>query len=302
MKAEIETRLFRYFVALADERHFGRAAASLNVAASTLTHQIKRLESLLGARLVERRGNTRVALTETGERFLQRARNVLREASDAAAVARQAARGEIGRIELGFMPIVLLGGMIDKFVRSFQQKNPGIEFVLRQMVTEQQVTAILDMNLDFGIARMPERFPAGLAGFPVARVPMVVALPNDHPMAKHKAINPAALRNEAFITYAPSIDIGYWNHMEVLGKLGGFTPRVVTRIGDFMSILSYVSAGRGIAVISQAFSRINIPNVVYREIATPAPPMLRIGLIHRKNEQSPAGLAFMKYMRPHAIK
>src|SRR3954467_4022955 len=110
--AEIETRLFEYFVALADERHFGRAAAFLNIGPSTLTHQIKRLESLLGVRLVERRGNTHVALTEPGERFLQRARNVLREANDAAAVARQAARGEIGRIELGFMPIALLTGLI----------------------------------------------------------------------------------------------------------------------------------------------------------------------------------------------
>ncbi len=299
---EIDTRLFRYFVALADERHFGRAAASLNVAPSTLTHQVKRLESLLGARLVERRGNTRVALTEPGTRCLQHARNVLSEADYAAGVLRQAARGEIGRIELGFIPIALFTGMIDKFVRNFQQKNPGIEIVLRQMVTEQQVTAILDTNLDFGIGRMPERFPSGLAGSLLARNPMVIALPSDHPMAKGNAIDPAALRNEAFITYAPSIDIGYWNHMEVLGKLGAFTPKIVTRIGDFMSILSYVSAGRGIAVISQAFSRINIPNVVYREIATPAPPMLRIGLIYRKNEPSPAGQAFMKYMRPHAIK
>ncbi len=302
MKDEIETRLFRYFVALADERHFGRAAAALNVAPSTLTHQIKRLESLLGARLVERRGNTRVALTEAGERFLLHARNVLREATDAAAAARQAARGEVGRIELGFIPIALFTGLIDRFVRSFQLKNPSVEIVLRQMVTEQQVAAMLDTNLDCGIARMPERLPSGLAGFLVARNPMVIALPSDHPMARHKAIDPVALRNEAFITYAPTIDIGYWNHMEVLGKLGAFTPKVVTRIGDFMSILSYVSAGRGIAVISQAFSRINIPNVVFREIMTPAPPMLRIGFIHRTSEPSPVGQAFMKFMRPHAIK
>lgn len=300
--AEIETRLFKYFVALADERHFGRAAEFLNIGPSTLTHQIKRLESLLGVRLVERRGNTHVSLTEPGERFLQRARNVLREASDAAAVARQAARGEIGRIELGFMPIALLTGLIEQFVRGFQQKNPGIEIVLRQMITEQQVSSILNMNLDFGIARMPERFPIGLAGFVVARHPMILALPGDHPLAKNNAIDPSALRDEAFITYAPSIDMGYWNHMEQLWKLGGFTPKIVMRIGDIMSILSYVSAGRGIAVVSHAFSRINIPNVAYREIATASPPMLRMALIHRKNEASPAGQAFMKYMRSHAIK
>ena len=253
-------------------------------------------------RLVERRGNTHVALTEPGTRFLQRARNVLVEAAEAAAVARQAARGEIGRIEVGFMAIALLTGMMDKFVRVFQQKNPGIDIVLRQMITEQQVGAILDMNLDFGIARMPERFPAGLAGFLVSRHPMILALPSDHPLACNKAIDPAALRNESFITYSPSIDIGYWNHMEELGTLGKFTPKIAKRIGDIMSILSYVSAGQGIAVVSQAFSRIDIPNVAYREIATATPPMLRMAIIHRKNESSPAGQSFLKDMRRHAIK
>jgi|1185.fasta_scaffold14683_2 DNA-binding transcriptional LysR family regulator len=300
--AEIETRLFEYFVALADERHFGRAAASLKIGPSTLTHQIKRLESLVGVRLVARRGNTHVALTEPGVRFLPRARNVLVEAAEAAAVARQAARGEIGRIEVGFMAIALLTGMIDKLVRAFQQKNPGIEIVLRQMITEQQVGSILDTNLDFGIARMPERFPAGLSGFLVSRQPMILALPSDHPLARNKAIDPAALRNESFISYSPTIDIGYWNHMEVLGSLGKFTPKISKRIGDIMSILSYVSAGQGIALVSQAFSEMNIPNVAYRKIATATPPMLRVALIHRKNEPSPAGQSFLRDMRRHAIR
>src|SRR5882762_4315321 len=96
---EIETRLFRYFVALAEEQHFGRAALNLDISPPTLTNQIQKLEARLGAKLVERRGNTHVELTETGRRFLERARNVLREADEAEAVARQAARGEVGRLE-----------------------------------------------------------------------------------------------------------------------------------------------------------------------------------------------------------
>jgi DNA-binding transcriptional LysR family regulator len=299
---EIETRLFRYFVALADERHFGRAAASQNISPSTLTHQIKRLESLLGVRLVERRGNTHVALTEPGERFLQRARNVLREATDAAAVARQAGRGEVGRIELGFMAIALLDGLIDRFVRGFQQKNPSVEIVLRQMITEQQVKSILDRSLDFGFGRIPERFPSGLAWFLVARHPMVLAMPSDHPLARNNAIDPSMLRDESFITYAPTLNIGHLNDVKVLGELGDFEPKIVMRIGDVMSLLSYVSAGVGIAIVSQAFSRIHIPNVAYREIATTTPPILRVGVIHRKTDVSPAGQAFIKYLRPHAIK
>src|SRR5262245_1782742 len=111
--SDIETRLFRYFVALSDEQHFGRAAVNLGISPSTLTNQIQKLEARLGARLVERRGNTHIELTDTGKRFLERARNVLREADEAEVVARQAARGEIGRIEIGFMAVAILSGAIE---------------------------------------------------------------------------------------------------------------------------------------------------------------------------------------------
>src|SRR5215470_7553235 len=127
--ADVETRLFRYFAALAEERHFGRAAANLEISPPTLTHQIQKLEARLGAKLVERRGNTHVALTDAGKRFLERARNVLRETAEAVAVARQAARGEIGRIEVGFMTVVTLSGLVDKFIGGFQRANPGIEVI-----------------------------------------------------------------------------------------------------------------------------------------------------------------------------
>lgn len=122
---EIETRLFRYFVALADEQHFGRAALNLSISPPTLTHQIQKLEAHVGAKLVERRGNTHVELTEADRRFLSRARNVLREAGEAAAVAQQAARGETGRLEIGFMAVVSLNGMVAEHIGGFQKKASG---------------------------------------------------------------------------------------------------------------------------------------------------------------------------------
>src|SRR3954470_10984548 len=122
---EIETRLFRYFVGLAEEQHFGRAAMNLGISAPTLTQQIQKLEHQLGAKLVQRRGNTHVELTEAGLRVLEHARNVLREAKEAVAVARQAARGEVGRLEIGFMPSVVWSGLVQKFIGEFQHENPG---------------------------------------------------------------------------------------------------------------------------------------------------------------------------------
>jgi DNA-binding transcriptional LysR family regulator len=112
--ADIETRLFRYFAVLAEERHFSRAAHRLNIAPPTLTHQIKKLERLLGARLVERKGNTHVALTQAGLRFFERAQHVLRQVEEAKIVAQQAQRGEVGCIDIGFMATAVCSGVLQK--------------------------------------------------------------------------------------------------------------------------------------------------------------------------------------------
>ena len=181
--SEIETRLFRYFVALAEEQHFGRAAIHLDISPPTLTHQIQKLEARLGAKLVERRGNTHIELTEAGKRFLERARNVLREAAEAEAVAQQAARGETGRLQIGFMTVVTLTGMLDSLIGKFQKQNPGIELVLRAMVTIDQINGILGRTLDFGFVRPPDAYPIGIQGFTISRQQMLLALPRDHRLA-----------------------------------------------------------------------------------------------------------------------
>jgi DNA-binding transcriptional LysR family regulator len=300
--SEIETRLFRYFVALAEEQHFGRAAVYLKISPPTLTNQIQKLESRLGAKLVERRGNTHVELTESGRRFLERARNVLREAAEAETVTKQAARGEIGRLEIGFMTVVSLTGLIENLIGGFQKQNPGIELVLRAMVTIDQINAILGRTLDFGFVRAPEYYPIGLQGFIVARQPMLLALPRDHPLAGQKRIEPSSLKGESFINTSPDLDVGFWRHTNAVGTLGGFTPNVVRRAKDMISILSCVSAGQGVAVVSKAFMKLDLPNVVYREFKTDTPPTSSIAFIYRPNESSAAAQVFIKYMRHHELK
>ena len=297
---EIETRLFRYFIALAEEQHFGRAALNLGISPPTLTHQIQKLEAQLDAKLVERRGNTHVELTESGRRFLDRARNVLREARAAEAVARQAARGEIGRLEIGFTTVTSLAGIIGTLVGSFQKQNPGIEIVLRHTVTSEQVNAILSRQLDFGFCREPRRYPIGLHGCVVGEQHMVLALPADHPLARHKRIVPAALADLPFINTSPDLDVGFWKHTEAIGTLGGFTPNIVHRSKDLISILSAVSTGQGVAVVAQAFTRLDMPNVVYREFDTKSPLVVSISVIGREKESAPAARAFFAFMRDHA--
>jgi DNA-binding transcriptional LysR family regulator len=299
--SDIETRLFRYFVVLADEQHFGRAAIQLDISPPTLTNQIQKLEKELGAKLVERRGNTHVELTEAGKRFLERARNVLHEASEAKAVAQQVARGETGRLEIGFMTIASLNGLIGKGIGGFRKLNPGIDLVLRAMVTMDQINAILGRTLDCGFVRPPDHYPVGLQGLLVAREPMVLALPADHPLGEKNKIAPASLRNEAFINTGPDLDISFWNPTTVLAKAGDFTPTVVRRVSDMVSILSYVSAGLGVAMVGKGFTRMDFPNVIYRDLDMANPPIRTISFVYRKNEASPAAQALIKYMRGHAL-
>jgi DNA-binding transcriptional LysR family regulator len=299
--SEIETRLFRYFVALSEEQHFGRAAVNLGISPSTLTNQLQKLEARLGARLVERRGNTHIELTDTGKRFLERARNVLREADEAELVARRAARVEIGRIEIGFMAVVMLAGLIEKFVAGFQREHPAVEIVLHQYVTIDQINAIVNRDMDFGFVRRPDKYPIGLQGFMVARLPMMLALPADHPLARHNQIDPALLKDVPFINYSPDLDVGFWKHMDVLGQMGQFSPNVIKRVHGVFSILAYVSAGQGVAVMSEPFTRVDVPNVVYRSFKTDTPVLSPVALIHRERESSPAALAFIKFMRRFAM-
>ena len=298
---DIETRLFRYFVVLADEQHFGRAAVQLGISPPTLTNQIQKLEKELGARLVERRGNTHVELTEAGNRFLERARNVLREAAEAKAVAQQVARGETGRLEIGFMTIASLNGLIGNGIGGFSKLNPGIELVLRGMVSLDQINSILGRTLDCGFVRPPDHYPVGLQGFLVSREPMVLALPADHPLGQRNKVTPACLRDEAFINTGPDLDISFWNPTTVLAKAGDFTPTIVRRVGDMVSILSYVSAGLGVAMVGKGFTRIDFPNVIYREFDMENPPIRTISFVYRKNEASPAAQALIKYMRGHTL-
>jgi DNA-binding transcriptional LysR family regulator len=298
--SEIEIRLFRYFVALAEERHFSHAALRLRITPPTLTHQIKKLESELGAKLVSRKGNTLVTLTEAGLRFLTRARQVLRQVEEAAAIARQAECGELGHINLGFMTSVSCGGLLQTWIGEFQQANPAIDITMRQLAPIAQIAAIMRKELDAGFARPPHKYPAGIRGFEIYREPVVMALPSQHPLARHKEISPAMLRDETFVNTSAELEVGFLGHTEGVAVTGNFTPRVVKRDDNFMTILAYVAIGYGIAIVPQLMKAINIPNVVFRDIAASPIPHTSIAFVHR-DDPSPSVNLLIKHMQRHAL-
>jgi DNA-binding transcriptional LysR family regulator len=299
--ADIETRLLRYFVALAEEQHFSRAALRLNISPPTLTHQIKKLERDLGARLLDRKGNTHVLLTEAGVRFLERARDLLRQIEETKIVAQQAGRGEVGRIEVGFMPSATCSGLLHRLLGGFQRANPTIEINMHRLVPMDQITGIMRKDLDVGFTRGPYRYPAGVEGFEVYRQPMILALPGEHPLARRKKIDPAVLKDEMFINTGPELDVRFWGHTEAVARVGNFTPRVVKRDHDLITILTYVSMGFGIAVIPQSMSAMNFPNIVYSDLAMTPLPTSSIVFAYRRNESSPSIALLIKHMQRHAL-
>src|ERR1051326_3887588 len=208
----MELRHLRYFVAVAEELHFSRAAAKLRIATPTLSAQIQTLETSLGARLFARKTRS-VALTSVGKRFLVEAQAVIERAERAERVARRFAKGEVGTLAVGYILTAAYGGLITASIVDFRTSHPDVNVQLRRMQTLPQITALLDGSLDVGFGRAPHRVPAGLTGFVVDRQPLCLAIPSGHRLASHSVIEPAALAGEGFVTTSLEMELGYWSNV-----------------------------------------------------------------------------------------
>ncbi len=299
--SDIETRLFRSFVAVAEEQHFARAAERLGITPPTLTHQIQRLESDLGTKLLRRRIGRKVVVTAAGQRFLAGAREVLRQAEETVAVARQAGRGELGRLQLGFVISMSSAGLLGNWVGAFRQAHPAIEIAIHNLKSTAQIAGILHNELDAGFTRMPHKYPSGVRGFEVYRQPTVLALPSEHPLARHKTISPAMLAPEAFVSTTPELDLGFSGHTEAIASIGHFIPRVVMRDSDFIAVLSYVGLGYGIAVVPALLKTTNVSNVVFRDIAADPAPRTSIAFVYG-SAPSPSAKLLIRHMQRHALR
>ncbi len=299
--SDIETRLFRYFVALAEEQHFAGAALRLGITPPTLTHQIKKLESRLGVRLLERKGNRKIVVTAAGRRFLSGAREVLRRIEEAAVIARQAARGELGRLQLGFVISVSCAGLLRNWIGPFQKAHPAIDITIHKLAPLAQIAGILRKELDAGFTRTPRKYPSGVRGFEVYRQPLSLALPSEHPLARHEAISPAMLAREAFISTATELDLGFSGHIETIARIGNFIPRVAKREDDFIAVLAYVALGYGIAVMPEAVKTMNFSDVVFRDIAAEPVPQTSTAFVYG-SDPSPSTKLLIRHMQRHVLR
>jgi DNA-binding transcriptional LysR family regulator len=291
----MDLRHLRYFVAAAEELHFTRAAERLNISAPTLTQQIQVLEADLGVMLF-RRTKRSVVLTEAGRRFLEEARATLRQAEQAAQVARQAARGEIGSIEIGYVTSASCLGLIPAVVAAFRHENPWVELRLHRMETVRQLAALGQGQIDLGFLRPPLRYPPGLTGALIWKQPFVVALPCDHALAGESRVRIASLAEQPLIASSVELELGFGGQIQEIAAEGKFTPKIVNRAPDILTILTMVAAGVGCAFVPASFRRIAMPGVVYRDLAGPERNAL-LAAARRRDDPAPAAKAFMRVLR-----
>jgi DNA-binding transcriptional LysR family regulator len=293
----MELRHLRYFVAVAEELHFSRAAARLNIATPTLSSQIQALEALLGAQLFTRKTRS-VALTHVGQRFLDEARATLKQAEQAELVGRRAARGDTGSIAVAYVLSAACGGCVASSIVDFRKTHPDVSFQLRKMESFPQMKALIDGTLDVGFARAPHRYPTELTGFVIDRQALWLAMPEEHALAQRKVIEPAMLADEAFVATSLEMDVGFLGNIAAI-TLPGVSLRVVTRVPDAYSVLLSVAAGMGVGVLSEALTRIAVPGVVFRKIVKTTRTSDHV-VAYRKNEGAPGIKAFIALLRAKA--
>jgi DNA-binding transcriptional LysR family regulator len=294
----MELRHLRYFVAVAEELHFGRAAERLNIAAPTLSHQIRALETMLGAKLLTRKTRSAVALTHSGKRFLVEAQDTLKQADHAELVGRRAGRGDAGSISIGYVLSAGCSGLISSTLATFRKMHPHVSFQLARMQTVAQLKGLVDGSLDVGFSRTPHKFPTGLTGFIVDRQPFCLVVPEGHPLAARKQVTPAMLVDEPFVAASLEMELGFWSNISSIAP-PGVSLRIVERAPDAFTVLALVAAGAGISILSESLSRIAMPGAVFRKLAGVTRAADHVA-VYRKNESEPVVKAFIDFLRTRA--
>jgi DNA-binding transcriptional LysR family regulator len=261
----VELRHLRYFVAVAEECHFGRAAERLHIAQPPLSQQVRQLEADLGVQLLTR-STRKVELTPAGARYLERARAILASVETAGAEASRIAGGEIGRLAIGFTGSATYE-LLPRLARVLREDFPGIDLDLKgEMLTPDQVAALLDRTLDLGFLRPPVR-SADLDVRVLRREPLIAALPETHRLAARSRVRLADLRDEPFICYPSHHRSVVYDAVFDACWRAGFSPHEIVEVAETSTMVSFVAANLGVALVPASVQNLQITGAVYRSLA-----------------------------------
>jgi DNA-binding transcriptional LysR family regulator len=300
----IELRQLRYFVTVAEELHFGRAARRLHMTQPPLSQTIMALEEMLGAPLFER--NRRgVALTAAGEALLPEARRLLEQSAGLAELVQRAASGASGRLSLAFVSSADYS-VLPPTLRAYRAEYPQVEITLKEATSDLQLDDLLAGRVDAGllIPPLPDRARQDLEYWPVLSEPLVLAAPEGLPVLTArarggKASGAADLRKLAgipLIIFPRHISPGLYDAILSVFREAGITAEVGQEAIQMQTIVSLVSAGMGIALVPQSVSNLRRPGVEYLPLVQ-STPLVETGLAWRRDNASPVLRGFLELMR-----
>jgi DNA-binding transcriptional LysR family regulator len=289
----MELRQLRYFVALAEELHFGRAAQRVALTQPPLSQAIRNLESELGVRLFERT-RRRVALTHAGAAFLEDARLTLARAAEAVDRAQRAARGEVGRLAVGFLAATAYT-LLPLVLREFARDFPGVKLDLRELTLPQLFEALRRGDVEVALLRPPVA-DAELASAVILEERFVLALPVAHRLCALTRVPARQLVNEPFVMYPRHPGLVFHDIVKGFCLQHGFTPRVAQEASQTHAVIGLVSAGLGVALVPASAQKIGLAGVAYRPLADRT-PLARTTVAWRRADASPVVAAFLEVAR-----
>ncbi len=298
MIGKIELRHLRYFLTTVEEMHFGRAAERLGIAQPGLSQQIKILEGIVGTPLFDRTKRA-VQLTLAGEILAGEARKTIAQSEMALLAARQAGRGEVGRIAVGYVGSAAYTGMLTKVINKFRDDYPAVELQISEMEMLQQLNQISEGKLDIGFIRPPVPLPIGIASVEVLQERLVLAIPSTHSLASRERVPLAAFNSDIFITPRHPPKVSFHKYTTQACQAAGFFPRLGPQGRDFVTITSMVSIGLGVALVPQSVKCIQLPDVRFKQIVG-KPIYAELAVAFRRSEPSPAARAFAQHVRRFA--
>ncbi len=296
----MELRHLRYFVAVAEELNFHRAAERLLMAQPPLSQQIHDLEVELGVTLFDRTHRA-IRLTTAGHVFLEDAYTILAQTDSAVHRVQRASKGELGRLTIGYTSLIY-NPLFPTILRLHRKRYPEVELILQDLVTFEQMQQLRTNTLDASFAThaaqaIPAMQQEVLAQEPVWHEPLGALLPADNPLAAQHHLSLSALANEPWIWFARQYDPTTYDYMMRLFEQVGFIPNIVQEINQQQMILSLIAAGFGISLAPKSTPGIaENKDIAFRDLIDPT-PVVEFNVIWRQDDNSPVLKAFLNTVR-----
>jgi DNA-binding transcriptional LysR family regulator len=295
----LELRHLRYFVAVAEELHFHRAATRLHISQPPLSQQIRALERELGVTLLAR-NRRRVALTAAGAGFLEDARAILASVDRAAEHARAIARGSQGKLSIGFVGSAMFSPTLPDMLREFRAGHPGVDLVLRELPTSAQLTALVAGELDVGVIRGPielDELDGQLELMTIQRERLIAAVPADHRLAARRRVRAEELRGESFVILARREAPGLYAGLAAAMREAGGLPEDVLEVAEMQTIISLVAGGFGVSLVPASVGQVDRSGVAFRPFSGPM-PTIELAVAWRRGAGTPVREEFLSVARP----